>query len=454
MLEAHRGRETALTASCHAPTIVSNPVRFKVWERFSDFSSRLDTLSLAMIEAQHVYTVSELNRSARDLLETSFGELWVKGEISDLKRAASGHLYFTLKDENGELNAVRFRSRSAFLSDTTVESGTTVLAFGKLTIYEPRGRYQFVATLIQPVSTGALRLAFEQLKTKLQEEGLFAPERKVPIPEFPERIGVITSPSGAAIRDIVSVLGRRWAAVAVVLFPSSVQGDAAPVELCSAVDRAVRFSREIAPLDSLLISRGGGSAEDLAAFNDEALARAISDCPIPVISAVGHEVDFSIVDFVADLRAPTPSAAAEMAVPNRAEVVSRVDATGSRITRSIGSALRVRHATLRSHLRGYLFRVPQRRLETLEQRLDLQIGSAVRGVTAVWTSRRRAASHIAEVLRLSNPDLPLRRGYSLTFSSGSSVPLQDASAVSEGDEIETRLAVGRLTSRVEEVNPE
>jgi exodeoxyribonuclease VII large subunit len=407
-----------------------------------------------MIEAQHVYTVSELNRSARDLLEARFGELWVKGEISDLKRAASGHLYFTLKDEEGELSAVRFRSRSPLLADTTVESGTVVLAFGKLTIYEPRGRYQFVATLIQPVSTGALRLAFERLKEKLQKEGLFAPEHKLPIPAFPERIGVITSSSGAALRDVVSILERRWPSVAVVLFPSSVQGDAAPAELRDAVDRAVRFSRDVAPLDTLIIGRGGGSAEDLAAFNDEALARAIFDCPIPIVSAVGHEVDFSIADFVADLRAPTPSAAAELAVPNRAEVGARLEAAASRTTRAVGSALRGRRSSLRSLLRGYLFRLPQRRLETLEQRLDLQLGAAVRGITAVWTARRRAASHVEEVLRLSNPELPLQRGYSLTFAAGSSRPLRDASGVSEGDEIETRLAAGRLTSRVEEVNAE
>ncbi len=407
-----------------------------------------------MIESQHVYTVSELNRSARDLLESRFGELWVKGEISDLKRAASGHLYFTLKDEDGELSAVRFRSRSVLLGDAAVETGTVVLAFGKLTIYEPRGRYQFVATLIQPVSTGALRLAFEQLKSKLQEEGLFAPERKVPIPGFPERIGVITSPSGAAIRDVVSILRRRWPSVAVVLFPSSVQGDAAPAELRDAVERAVRFSRDVAALDMLIIGRGGGSAEDLAAFNDEALARAIFDCPLPIVSAVGHEIDFSIADFVADLRAPTPSAAAELAVPNRTEVVARLDGAASRTTRAIDSALRARRSSLRSHLRGYLFRVPQRRLETLEQRLDLQLSAAVRGITTVWTARRRAASHAEEVLRLSNPELPLRRGYSLTFAAGSSRPLRNASGVSEGDRIETRLAAGRLTSRVEEVNPE
>ena len=407
-----------------------------------------------MMDSQHIYTVTELNRSAREFLETRFGELWVKGEISDLKRAPSGHMYFTLKDEAGELSAVRFRSRSALLADTPVEAGTMVLAFGKLTIYEPRGRYQFVATLIQPVSAGALRLAFDRLKQKLQEEGLFSPEQKVPIPPFPKRIGVITSPSGAAIRDIASVLERRWPSVAVVLFPSPVQGVAAPARLRDAVDRAVRFSRDVTPLDSLIIGRGGGSADDLAAFNDEDLARAIFDCPIPVLSAVGHETDFSIADFVADRRTPTPSAAAELAVPDRSEVAAWLAAAASRMSRAVGSSLRARRSTLRSRLRGYLFRVPQRRLETLEQQLDLQLGATVRGITNAWNTRRRVARHLGEVLRLSDPDLPLQRGYSLTFIAGSSRPLRDAGCVSEGDEVETRLGVGRLTSRVEEVNPE
>ena len=407
-----------------------------------------------MIDAQHIFTVSELNRSARELLESRFADVWVKGEISDLKRAASGHLYFTLKDEDGELSAVRFRSRSALLAEPAVESGTVVLAFGKLTVYEPRGRYQFVASLVQPVSAGALRLAFERLKKKLADEGLFSDEHKLSIPACPERIGVITSPDGAALRDVVSILERRWPSVAVLLFPSAVQGEAAPQELSAAVDRAVRFSETIAPLDVLIVGRGGGSAEDLAAFNDEGLARAVFACPIPVLSAVGHETDFSIVDFVADRRAPTPSAAAELAVPNRSEVVARLEVSAARAGRSAVSILRARRTSLRSQLRGYLFRVPQRQLETLEQRLDLQVGAVVRAVSNAWNARRRAARRAEEILRLSDPGLPLRRGYSLTFAAGSARPLRAASDVSEGAAIETRLGSGRLTSRVEEVNPE
>jgi len=407
-----------------------------------------------MIGAQQLFTVSELNRSARELLESRFGEIWVKGEISELKRAPSGHVYFTLKDEGGELSAVRFRSRSALVADAGVETGTVVLALGKLTIYEPRGRYQFVASLLQPVAAGALQLAFEQLKRKLADEGLFAEEHKKPPAAIPRRVGIVTSPGGAALRDIVSILARRWPSTALLLFPSSVQGDAAPAELRSAVERAVRYSAEVAPLDALIVGRGGGSAEDLAAFNDEGLARAVFACPIPVISAVGHETDVSILDFVSDRRAPTPSAAAELVAPNRVEIVAKLDAVAARLSRAASARLRQRRTALQSQLRSYLFRVPQRRLETLEQRLDLQVAAALRGIAAVWTTRQRAVRRAEEILRLSDPGLPLRRGYSLSFAVGSDRPLRDAREVSEGCEIETRLGAGRLTSRVEEVNPE
>ncbi len=407
-----------------------------------------------MMPSQHVFTIGELNRSARELLESHLGEFWVKGEISDFKRAPSGHLYFTLRDEASEISAVRFRSRSALFDDRSLDVGTLVLAYGKLTIYEPRGRYQFVATLIQPVAAGALRLAFEQLKQKLQAEGLFSPDHKKPLPSFPERIGVITSPSGAALRDIASVLERRWHPVSVMLFPSAVQGSVAPADLCAAVDRAVRFSEKVAPLDLLILGRGGGSAEDLAAFNDEALARTVFSCPIPTISAVGHEIDFSIVDFVADHRAPTPSAAAELAVPSRLEIIAWLDDRSSQMVRAIHGSMRSRRQSLQSQLRSYLFGVPTRLVDTMQQRLDLQLGVLLRTTAATWNARHRSARHAAELLRLSDPHLPLQRGYSLTFLASSSQALRDTGEISVGDNIETRLGCGRLTSRIEEVHPE
>ena len=429
-------------------------MRFKLSDDGFGFARSPRYTVSTMIDARHIFTVTELNRSARQLLEDRFGEIWVKGEISELKRAASGHVYFTLKDEDAELSAVRFRSRSALVADAGVETGTVVLAFGKLTVYEPRGRYQFIASLLQPVAAGALQLAFEQLKAKLRDEGLFSDEHKRPLPPFPERIGVITSPHGAALHDVVSILERRWPLASIMLFPSAVQGDAAPHELRAALERAIRFSAEASPLDVLIVGRGGGSAEDLAAFNDEDLARAVFDCPIPVVSAVGHESDVSILDFVADVRAATPSAAAERVAPNRIEIVSRLDGVGARIARAAIARLRSQRSALRAQLRGYLFRIPQRRLETLSQQLDLHVAAAVRGIEAAWTGRRQAAQRAEEILRLSDPSRPLRHGYSLTTLVGSHRPLRDVADVAAGAEIETRLGRGRLTSRVEEVNPE
>ena len=403
---------------------------------------------------QHVYSVTELNRTAKTLLEGKLGEIWVRGEVSELKRAASGHVYFTLKDETGEISGVRFRSRTAVLPMQGIEQGGAILAFGRLTIYEPRGRYQLVATLIQPIGAGALQLAFEQLKRKLEQEGLFAAEHKQSLPRFPLTIGVITSSSGAAIRDIASVLERRWPLSSVVLFPSTVQGEAALAELPRAVERAARFSQESTPLDLLILGRGGGSAEDLAAFNGEALARAIHACPIPVVSAVGHEIDFTISDFVADRRAATPTAAAELSTPNTAELAESIASDVSRMRRGIESRLEGCRGRLDSDARTVLLRDPGRRLETLEQRLDQQMARIPRAAILRWKERRTSARHLEEVLRLSDPRLPLQRGYSLTFARGSSRPLRDASDVAPGEMIETQLATGRLTANVEEVIPE
>jgi len=402
----------------------------------------------------HVYSITELNRAARSRLESEFGDVWVKGEISELKRAASGHIYFTLKDEECELSAVRFRSRTSVLSAVAVEAGMTALAFGRLTVYEPRGRYQFVASLIQPVGAGALQMAFERLKAKLQQEGLFDADRKRPLPRFPARIGLVTSPIGAAIRDIVSVLERRWPLAEVLLFPSAVQGDRALDELPDAVERAVRFSESVRPLDLLIVGRGGGSAEDLAAFNGERLARTIADCPIPVVAAVGHEIDFSICDFVADHRAATPTAAAEVASPDRIEIAAGLAASVAAMDRrlralheALSTELRVRGSTL-------VDRSPARSIETLAQRLDHQLSSLPRAAARILRDRASTAAHLEEVLRLSDPRLPLERGYSLTYVEGSDRPLRDASSVAAGQRLETHVARGRVRSVVEEVDSE
>lgn len=400
---------------------------------------------------EHVYTVSELNRCARNALETGFGGIWLKGEISEMTRAASGHLYFTLKDDDAEISAVRFRSRSSAFTPVLVEQGMVVLALGNLTVYEPRGRYQFIATLLQPLGEGELQAAIERLKARLQAEGLFAQEHKKPIPHFPRRIGLVTSPSGAAVRDVRSVLSRRWPIADLFLFAATVQGAAAPEDLIEAIDSARRFSEAGEPLDVLIVSRGGGSAEDLAAFSDERVVRAVFDCPIPVVSAVGHEIDFALADFAADLRAPTPSAAAELVAPDRDELIDWIVSQAAQCRRAVAQRLDGSSTRLHSFLRGYLLRLPIRRAETLTQRLDGCVENLNRSLNERRTDRARRLARAEDVLRLSDPGRPLRRGYSLTYLQGQTEPIRDASILTPGSAIETQLAEGRLTSRVEEV---
>lgn len=405
------------------------------------------------MEPRHVFTVSELNTAARTVLEQEVGKVWVQGEVSDLSQAPSGHLYFTLKDENSQLSSVRFKSRTSLLAPVSIEPGTVVLAQGTLTVYEPRGRYQFIVSILQPIGTGAIQLAFERLKRKLQQEGMFSPEAKTPLPAIPRNIGVITSSKGAALRDVHSVLERRWPHVRIFLFPSAVQGETAPAELRKALERAIRFSQSEQPLDVLILTRGGGSAEDLAAFNDESLARDLFACPIPTISAVGHEIDFSISDFVADQRAPTPSAAAEIAVPDREETLGVVTSSLYRIVRQVQATWKERFSELRLHADACMLRSPQRRLETYEQRLDIGLSSSLRNIASLWRSKQDVSGHWSEILRLSNPMLPLHRGYSLTFRQGDTRPIRSIADLKAGDSIETHLTDGLLLSHIEEVLP-
>lgn len=404
------------------------------------------------MKPQHIFTVSELNRAARTTLEQELGTIWVQGEVSQLTRAPSGHIYFTIKDANSELSAVRFKSRMSLLAPVSIEPGTVVLAQGTLTVYEPRGRYQLVVSVLQPLGEGAIQRAFELMKRKLHQEGLFDPAMKSEIPLFPETIGIITSPQGAAVRDIHSVLERRWPHVRLFLFPATVQGDAAPSDLRQALDRAIRFSQTSRPLDLIILTRGGGSAEDLAAFNDETLARDLYACPIPVISAVGHEIDFSISDFVADRRAPTPSAAAELAVADRIEVLGMTSSIVHRMQRQIRSLWKERFDEFRLRADSCLLRGPQPRLETCEQQLDLGLSSVLRSISTRWKVRHEASYHWTEILRLSDPTLPLQRGYSLTYRQGETRPLRTIEDLKVGESIETRLADGRLISNIEEVS--
>jgi len=399
---------------------------------------------------QRIYTVSRLNKEARRILESEIGSLWLKGEISNLALAPSGHAYFTIKDATSEIAAVRFKGGSK-LSPMRLDNGKQILTYGRLTIYEPRGRYQFIVALIQPAGLGALQLAFQQLKEKLNKEGLFDKGHKKPLPHYPQRIGIVTSPSGAAIRDILSVFSRRWPTIQIYIFSALVQGEAAANELISSIALAERFSRDKTPLDLLIISRGGGSIEDLAAFNDEQLARAIFTCSIPIMSAVGHEIDFTIADFVADLRAPTPSAAAELAVPDHTEVASALTTVVHTLGKRMTSLIEQKERRLQTELKEYIYRLPSRQIETLGQQLDALLSKLLRLAKESWKRQKQRQEGLTGLLRLSDPRLPLRRGYSLTFLPGSAAPLRDSACLTQGQQIETHLLKGRILSQVEEV---
>ena len=345
-----------------------------------------------------VYTVSELNRLARGLLEMRLGELWLEGEITNLARPASGHLYFTLKDARAQVRCAMFRNRNLRLRFRPGD-GMAVRAFGKVSLYEARGEFQFIVEELQPAGAGALQQAFEQLKRRLHDEGLFAAEHKRPLPPFPRRLGVITSPSGAAIRDVLHVLRRRWPLLEVIVYPAAVQGEAAPGELLAALHTAVARNE----VDLLLLTRGGGALEDLWAFNDEALARAIFDCPLPVVSAVGHEIDFTIADFVADLRAPTPSAAAELITPDRAELAEHLRRLAGRLRQAEARRLGEARQRLAFLQRQLAVQHPASRLQQQMLRCD-ELG---RRLLAAWQHRQlqreQRLGHLHAALQRHHP---------------------------------------------------
>jgi exodeoxyribonuclease VII large subunit len=352
----------------------------------------------------HVLTPSQLNTLARDLLEGSFPLIWVEGELGNVSRPSSGHLYFVLKDERAQVRCAMFKPKSSWLKFIPRE-GVHVLARGRLTLYEARGEYQLVLDHMEEAGEGALRRAFEETKAKLAAEGLFDSERKRPLPHFARRIGVITSPSGAAVRDVLSVLARRFPLVEAEVLPVQVQGAAAAPQIVRMLQRAAASGR----YDVILLTRGGGSLEDLWSFNDERLARAIAASPVPVVSAVGHETDFSLSDFAADLRAPTPSVAAELLVPSRDDLMRRLRALDARL-RNL-QMQRVRAAMQRADraaLRLNALR-PRARLDALCRRQ----ADALRRLAAAWQRRlereRARVRHADAVLRAAHPQRRIAR---------------------------------------------
>lgn len=442
-----------------------------------------------LVRERQVLRPSQLNALARDLLEGSFPQVWVEGEISNYSRPASGHAYFTLKDERAQVRCALFKPKAQALRFQP-RDGLQVLARGRLTLYEARGDYQLVLDHMEEAGEGALRRAFEQLKARLAAEGLFDPERKRPLPAFPRRLGVITSPRGAAVRDVLSVLARRFPLLAVDVLPVPVQGDGAAAQVLDMLRRAGQSGR----YDVLLVTRGGGSLEDLWAFNDEALARGIVASPVPVVSAVGHEIDFSLSDFAADLRAPTPSAAAELLVPERGELLARLDQRHRQL-----QALLLRANTARAQRADQAFLKlqalrPQLRLErgrgrlaALHHRLELAIEASTTRradqlarqlrrldqahprqrlqqhghrlqllVQRLRTSsdhrmqrRRLQLQGLARALAGISPLATLGRGYAILRRESDGAVVRRPDDAATGQLVEARLAEGRLRLRVE-----
>ena len=439
---------------------------------------------------RRVLTVSELTRQIQERLEAAFGGLWVEGEISNLRVPGSGHLYFTLKDEAAQIRAILFRNRLRRLRFEP-RDGLHVLAFGGLEVYGPKGDYQLVCEILEPKGLGALQLAFEQLKARLAAEGLFDPARKRPVPLLPRRIGLITSPTGAAVRDFLQIVRRRFANVHVLIYPVRVQGAEAAGEIVQGIQELNRLGG----LDVLVLARGGGSLEDLWAFNEEAVARAIAASKLPVVSAVGHETDVTISDFVADVRAPTPSGAAELVVQEKAALLARLADLAARLRRALDQRVRRLGERLDELARRRVLTDPGRPLREAERRLDelaarLRRGFALghrsarqrylrannalrpgvplanmahgakvldqlhrrlgRAASGSLEGRRGAIGALAARLEGLSPLAVLARGYSLcTLPSGELVVR--ARQVGPGERVRVRLSEGELGCRVEEV---
>jgi exodeoxyribonuclease VII large subunit len=389
-----------------------------------------------------ILTVSEITRLIKTSLEESFPQVWIQGEMSNFKRHSSGHLYFTLKDEGAQISGLMWRSRAENLLFVP-EDGMMIQARGAISVYPPRGNYQIDVVRMLPVGIGELQLAFESLKRKLEAEGLFDPATKKPIPEFPKTIGVVTSPTGAALQDIRSVLERRQPSVEVIVFPVRVQGPGAAEEIAQAIRDMNRFGN----IDLLIVGRGGGSLEDLWAFNEEIVARAIHHSAIPVISAVGHETDFSIADFVADLRAPTPSAAAEIAVRDRSEILDILRNYCYSMKQNLTERLKTYRERVGSLLASYSFNRPKDLLLQYSQRID-EIERSLTSLASRMLERSQGElTALTQTLEALGPGNVLKRGYVIVMKEGKLV--MRARGLDEGDKTELRFHDGSRNARIE-----
>lgn len=398
----------------------------------------------SMADLKNILSVTEITRRIKTVLEKGFGDVWVQGEISNSKFHSSGHLYFTLKDEGSQLSAVMWRSRVAQLLFRPAD-GMKVVVRGNITVYEPRGNYQIDCLQIQPVGVGELQLAFDRLKQKLSDEGLFDQAHKKSLPPYPRRIGIVTSPTGAAIHDMLNILSRRFPALEVVVAPVKVQGVGAAEEIAQAIEDL----HHVPDIEIVIVGRGGGSLEDLWAFNEEVVARAIYASRIPIVSAVGHEIDFSISDFVADLRAPTPSAAAELIVRDKTELIDILRNFAYTIQNLVSEKLQSDREKVKSLVASYSFNRPldmfRERSQTLDE-LDRRLHRvAAHRLTIV---RQQTLSFVKRIQSL-DPQLALRRGYTIVYKNQKIVP--SAAQLGVDDEIKVRFHDGAAHSVVESV---
>ncbi|MES2769408.1 MAG: exodeoxyribonuclease VII large subunit [Bdellovibrionota bacterium] len=391
-------------------------------------------------EESKVYSVNELNRAIKDQLEGEFPMIWIKGEISNFKPHSSGHFYFSLKDDKAQISAVMFKGFNRHVKFKPAD-GMEVLVRGKVTVYEPRGSYQIMCEVMEPVGAGALQIAFEQLKAKLQKEGLFDQARKRKIPEHSQRVAIVTSPTGAAIRDMLNVLGRRMKNLEVTIFPCAVQGIQAQKEIVA----AIQIANKIGNFDVMIVGRGGGSIEDLWAFNEEAVVRAIAASVIPTVSAVGHEVDFTIADFVADLRAPTPSAAAELISRNAADLMGGISMQFKALRNSMNKKIQMEKQKL-FHAQRQLVD-PKRKLQDLMLKLDDLSGRAQNAIQKNITFKRQLFIRWASVLDSLSPLKVLDRGYAIVKNDKDNI-IKDVKKLKKGDEISIQLFKGEVVAEV------
>jgi exodeoxyribonuclease VII large subunit len=396
-----------------------------------------------------VFTVGELTRQIRAVLETKFGAVWVQGEISNYKLHPSGHQYFTLKDQRAQIACVIFRNTMPPFPRTPsgLVDGAQVQVYGNVSVFEARGQYQLSVQILQPLGLGLLQARFEALKRKLEAEGLFAAERKRALPKFPRRIGIVTSPSGAAIRDILNVLKRRAPWLQILINPVRVQGSGAAAEIAVAIRELATPNENWAMVDLIVVARGGGSIEDLWEFNEEIVARTVADVGVPIVSAIGHEIDFTIADFVADLRAPTPSAAAELIVPDIVDLRRRIEELSACLHKCLRNFVQHQRTRLRFLSDQTLVRNLVARMREAQQRFDLIRDSLARLTKQKIDNARERFQRADAILRVLGPDATLRRGYSIT-TDGDGKLIRSVASVRPKMKIRTRVSDGEFGSDV------